>query len=128
MDLARIGLGIGDKLRNRLRRHRRIDDQNLAAACNHRNWSETLDRIVADVLVERRADGHSRGGGEQRVAIGGGGRAALNPALPPAPPGRLSIMTGRTSDEDSRWPMRRATLSVVPPGASPTIILIGRVG
>jgi hypothetical protein len=60
-------------------------------------------------------------------ATAGARTTASVPMLVP-PPGRFSMTNGWPSRSDSHCPIRRATMSVAPPGASGTITRTGRVG
>jgi len=77
VDLARIGLGIGDELGNGFDRKRRIDH------CDQRNAHETCDRhdvadeIEIELVVIGRIDGVGGGGQQQRVAVRRGTRDRL---------------------------------------------------
>jgi putative ABC transport system substrate-binding protein len=55
------------------------------------------------------------------------GLAGLGPILVPAPD-LFSMITGWPSRSDNHWPNKRATMSVVPPGANGTIRCTGRDG
>ncbi len=69
VDLARIGLGIGDEFRNRFRRHRKIDvhDQRNGGDARHRRG--VADEVEIQMLIKRGIDRVRRHGQQQRVAI-----------------------------------------------------------
>jgi len=69
IDLARIGLGIGDELRNRLGRKRRIDLQGQGDSSDVRHRGGVEGKIESKVVVERRVDGVGRHGKQQCVAV-----------------------------------------------------------
>jgi hypothetical protein len=68
--LARIGLGVGDELAQRLRRHARMHREHRPRAGHQRDRREILDRIVPIALLEERQHRRFRGGDHQRVAVG----------------------------------------------------------
>ena len=75
---ARIGLGVGDELGERLRRNRRVDDQRERHAGDQRDRREILHGIVGQLLVERLVDRkRGRGRHQERVAVGLGSRDLL---------------------------------------------------
>ena len=71
IDLAGIGLGIGDQFGDGFGRKRRIHHQRIRRVADQADRRKILARIVADVLVERRPDRERAGVAEhQRVAVG----------------------------------------------------------
>src|SRR5262249_61516141 len=58
----------------------------------------------------------------------GGGRKPASVAMLVAAPGLFSTMNGWPSRSDSHCPIKRAAMSVGPPGANPTRICTGREG
>ena len=64
-ELARIGLGIGDQLRDRVWRKIRRHDKDRSAVGNLGDRREALDRIVAGILHKRRHDAERRAGSDQ---------------------------------------------------------------
>jgi hypothetical protein len=56
IDFARIGLGVGNELRDRLGRHRWIDHHDKSATSNAPDRCDVTDEIVIEVRVERRVD------------------------------------------------------------------------
>ena len=68
-ELARIGLGIGDELGNRLGRNRRIYHHDKGAADEARDRRDVADEIEIEFVVERRIDRVRRTDQEERVAV-----------------------------------------------------------
>ena len=56
VDLARIGLGVGDEFGKRLCRYRGIDRDNIGAAANAGDRRDIFDEIEVEVFVERCVD------------------------------------------------------------------------
>ena len=69
VDLARIGFGVGNEFRDRLRRHPRIDHHHRRNGDDARDGFDVLDEIELERLVERRIDGVGLRDPEQRVAV-----------------------------------------------------------
>jgi hypothetical protein len=69
VDLARIGLGIGNEFRNRAGRHRRIHHHHRGNAKNAGNRLDVVDKVEVERVVKRRIDGVCLGDPEQRVAV-----------------------------------------------------------
>jgi len=69
VDLAGVGLGIGDEFGGRPRRHRGVDFQDHGHAQEARNRRDVVDKIVAELLEQRRVDRIDRIDEEQRVAV-----------------------------------------------------------
>jgi hypothetical protein len=69
LDLARIGLGVGDEVGERLGRERRIDRHHDGGTTNARDRRDVADDIETRIRVERRVDGIRRGNHEERVAV-----------------------------------------------------------
>src|SRR5687767_4623019 len=63
-----------------------------------------------------------------RVWPSGAARPSISCAMLPPAPGRLSTVTGWPSASERRLAMMRDVVSVPPPGAKPTSMVIGRVG
>ena len=73
IDLARIGLGIGDELGHRMRRHPWIDDKNARAGADECDRFEAFQRVIAGIgMQQRRDDQPARGREQKRIAVGGG--------------------------------------------------------
>ena len=69
VDLAGVGLGIGDELGSRPRRHRRVDLQDHGHAEEAGDRCDVIDEIVAELLEQRRIDRVDRIDEEQGVAV-----------------------------------------------------------
>src|SRR6516164_414744 len=126
IELARVGLGIGDEFGNRLRRNRWIYHHHNGHVNHARDRRDIEGEIVLERFVERRVDGIRRREVEQRVAgrhvghgfgcdVAGGARAA-------------STRNCWPSFSDRDWATRRATMSDALPAAWPTMIFTGRDG
>ncbi len=70
-DLARVGLRVGDQLRNGLGRQRRIGQHDLRLPNRARNRRDVAKKHETELVVERRVDGARRADHEERVAVGG---------------------------------------------------------
>ena len=70
VDLARIGLGIGDELGNGLGGHRRIHHHHGGDADDAGDRRDVADEIEIEIVVERGVDRVGLVDPEQRVAIG----------------------------------------------------------
>jgi hypothetical protein len=70
IDLARIGLAVGDKLRNCRGRNRRIHYHDLGRSDDARNRCNVPNEIIIEFFVERGIDRGRRADLEKRVAIG----------------------------------------------------------
>src|SRR5262245_15610328 len=119
-DLARIGLGIGDELGDRLGWNRWIDHHDFGHPDDARDRRDVAQEIEIEVAVKRRVkwrSPRSQEGAYTRLTPHG--RPASVPMLPP-PPGRFSMT--------NCCPIRRATMSFPPPGAAATIMRTGRAG
>ena len=69
VDLARIGFGISDELRNRFGRNRWIDHHDSGARGNARDRRDVADEIEIEFVVERRVDRVRRTGQEKRITV-----------------------------------------------------------
>ncbi len=70
IELAPVGLGVSEKLRERLRRERRQRHQDLKALRNLGDRREVVDGMVACVGRHRRKDGEYAGiAGEQHITV-----------------------------------------------------------
>jgi hypothetical protein len=68
-DLARIGLGVGRELGNRLGRHRGIDHHHEGEADEASDRRDVAQEHEIELVVERRVDRVRRAGDEERVAV-----------------------------------------------------------
>src|SRR5262245_4082868 len=68
-ELARISLGVGDELRNRLGRNRWVHDHDDAASGEGRDRRDVADKIEIEFLIERCVDRIVTPDHEQRVAV-----------------------------------------------------------
>ena len=71
IDLARIGLGVGNKLGNRLGRKRWIYHHDGGLAANARDRRDVANEIEIELVVERRVDRVRRIGQQERIAVRG---------------------------------------------------------
>ena len=69
VDLARIGLGVGDELGNGLGRNRWIDHHDNGNAADARDRRDVADEIEIELVVERRVDRVRRSDQEERIAV-----------------------------------------------------------
>ena len=100
VDLAGIGLGIGDELGNRLGRKRWIHHHDVRRAHDACDRRDVADEIEIELVVERRVDRVRRTDQEKRIAVRGARTTASVAILPPAP-GRFSMMNGWPSRSDN---------------------------
>ena len=127
-DLARIGLGIGDELAQRLGRKRRIDHHDMGQPHDARDRGDVADEIEVELVVERRRVGGGwRVEKQEGVAVGrrahdrfGGqvaarARPVLDEERLPEPfrqrlreqaPRDVDPAAGRESDDDADRPCR----------------------
>ena len=70
VDLAGIGLGIGDELGDRARRHRGMHQQRVRHARQPRDRREVAREVEVEPLVERAVDGVGGGADQDGVAVG----------------------------------------------------------
>ena len=70
VELARIGLSVGDELRNRLRRNRWMHKHDLGLTSDACDRGDVADEIEVEPFVERRVDRVVRGNHEERIAVG----------------------------------------------------------
>jgi hypothetical protein len=118
IDLARIGLGISDKLRNGLSRNRWIYLHHVRKSDDAGHRRNVAKEIVVELAVQGRVDGIRWRNEQDRVAIWGRADHRLSGILLPAP-GRLSTMNDWPSRSESHWPVSRAAMSAEPPGVYP---------
>jgi hypothetical protein len=71
VDSARIGLGVGDKLRNRFGWNRWVDLHHIRGADDARDRHDVADEIEIKFVVERRADCIIQPNQEERIPIWG---------------------------------------------------------
>ena len=69
VELSRPRFGVIDELRHRLRRQRRMHDENQAARAHLGHGRDVLERIVAELHVQSRRQRDRVRGIEQRVAV-----------------------------------------------------------
>src|SRR5262245_53787784 len=69
IDLARISLGVGNKLGNRLGRKRWIHQHDGSLAANACDWRNVAYEIEIELVVERRVDRVRRIGQQKRIAV-----------------------------------------------------------
>ena len=70
VDLARIGLGVGDEFLQRVHRHRARHDQYVGSAAEHCDGREILDGVVAEIAFHGRIRGvRCHVADHQRVAV-----------------------------------------------------------
>ena len=71
IDLARIGLGVGNKLGNRIDRYCWIDLHDKGPAANACNRHSVSDEIEIELIVKRDGDRVCRNDQKERIAVGG---------------------------------------------------------
>ena len=71
VDLARIGLGVGDQLGDIFGRYRWMHHHDEAVAADACNWRDIANKIETELLVECRVDGTRRSDQEERIAVRG---------------------------------------------------------
>src|SRR5262245_19806379 len=96
VDLAGIGLGIGDELSNCVSGDGWIQYQNLRLMTETRDWCYVADEIEIEFFVERRVDGIRCSDEKECVAIGG--RTGDNFG------GDIGASSGPVLDDD--WPAK----------------------
>ena len=72
-----------DELPQRLGRHRRVHDQDVRNRRQPRDRRQILDRVVAEIRVQRRTDRDARGCDQDRVAVGRRLRCDPDPQIAP---------------------------------------------
>ena len=77
LDRARMGLRIGDELRNRRRRHRRVDHHDQGFAGDARDRRDVAQEVEAEIGIKRGADRVGRTDQQKRVTVGGGAHDRL---------------------------------------------------
>src|SRR5262249_28326597 len=126
-DLARIGLGVGDQLRNGFGHDRRIGQHDLRLPDQARNRRDVAQKHEIKLVVERRVD-RVEGPTMSSVWPGGGARRTVSVAIWVPAPGGFWMTRGWRSRSCSHCPIKRAPMSVEPPAAKPTTMRTGRVG
>ena len=118
IELAGIGFGIGDELRNGHDRKRRIYHQHMGHAHDAGDRLDVADEIEGKLLIERVIDRVGGNDLEQRIAVRWGLNDRLGSEIATAP-GRFSTMNGWPSrsgsqvahqpsqDVGGRWPRQR---------------------
>jgi hypothetical protein len=71
IELARIGFGIGNEIRDRLGRNRWIDDHDERLATDAGDRRNIAHEVVIELWVERGIDGVGRTDQQERVSVGG---------------------------------------------------------
>jgi len=71
IDFAGIGFGVGDEVGNCLGRNRWVQHQDVGVANDASDRRDIADKIVIELVVERRVDRVRRADQEQRIAVGG---------------------------------------------------------
>jgi hypothetical protein len=69
VDLARIGLGVGNELRDRRCGNRRIDLQHQRSTNDAGDRRYVADEIETEIFIKRHVDGVRKRGQQQRVAV-----------------------------------------------------------
>src|SRR5262249_20961399 len=72
INLAGIGLSIGDELGNGFDWKRRVHQQNIGCAKDPRDRRNVADEIEIEVVVQRRTNHIAGGNQKERISIGGG--------------------------------------------------------
>ena len=122
--LARIGLDVGDQLLRRVRRHRRMHDQDVRRGGDEDDRHEILGRVVGQLGSQMRQDRlRAVEAHVERIAVGRGFRGRVGADQAAAAGAVLDHHRLALLAELGR--KRRATMSATPPGASDTMILIG---
>ncbi len=127
VDFARIGLGIGDELGDRLGRNRWMHQDDHRDADDAGDRGDVADEVEIELVVERRIDRIGDGGEKQRVSVrlrihdGLGAEVAagsrpifddeilaepLGQPLPDQARGDVDPAAGRKADDDVHRPCR----------------------
>src|SRR5262245_57426282 len=69
VDLAGIGLGVGDELRDRLGWTRSIEHHDIKGAANARHWRYRAKEIEIELFVERLVHRVRQGDKQERVSV-----------------------------------------------------------
>ena len=128
VELLRIGLGVGDQLRDRFRGHRRMhhDEEGIVAEVGDGVKSATTSYGGSLRICGTTPEG-TVGAEQERVAVGG---RALH-----LDGGERAVGAGLVDDDDgwpiacdSSWPAMRASASLAEPGPNGRMNLMGFVG
>ena len=128
VQLAGIGLGVGDHVLDRLERRLHRDREHLLRGGHQHDRLEARDRIERGGRRQRDVD--RRASARRSAACSRRGAACAAAAAPmlPLPPGRFSTMTC-WPHISLRWSaMKRPSTSIAPDGENAMTILTGRVG
>jgi hypothetical protein len=100
VDLAGIGLGVGDELRDRLSWNGWIDHHDIRAAANARDRRNVADEIEIELFAKRRVYRARQANKQERIAVRRCPHDGFGADLPPAPV-RFSMTNGCPSRSDS---------------------------
>ncbi len=128
VDLARVGLDVGDEFGHRFHGHLLVHDQHVGRGRHQRHRIEVALEVVGQALVEARRDRMGDGGQQQGVAIRPGAFDTM--AAPWCRPRRGGCPSSPAGSAlpPSFWPTVRPTMSVVPPAAKGTTRVMGLAG
>src|SRR5262245_18347947 len=127
VDLAWIGLRVGDEFGNDLGRNRWMHKNDHRDATDARDGRGIADEVEIELLVERRVYGVWEGGPKEASPFRGR-LAARSWADVPAGPRRIPNHKDCPSRSESHWPINRAVISTPPPAANAATIRTGREG
>src|SRR5215831_10371717 len=123
IDLARIGLGIIDELRNRLGWNRGMNHHDVDRAQQACDRVNITNEIEIKLGIERRVNRVRRRDEKECVAVGGRPYDRLRAEIAAA---TRSVLDHEWLAKALRQPL--ADMSAGPPGAKPTMMRTGRVG
>src|SRR5262249_26198957 len=112
IDLARIGLGMGDEFRNRVGRNRWMYLHDAWCTGDARDWCDIADEIEFELLVERRVDRVRRAEKEERVTICGRTHDRFGSDIAA---GARPVVDGKWSAKPFRQPLTYQTCEYVRP-------------
>ena len=124
----RIGLYVGDELRDRGRRDPGIDNQHEGEISDPRHSRELAHRVVVNALEQIGLAEWVLTVVMNTVYPSGAARATAPAAIAPFAPGLKSMTTGCLSALLSSSPTMRAVESIPLPAANGTTSVIGRLG
>src|SRR5712691_909363 len=127
IELAGIGLGVGDEFGDRLGRKRWMHLHAVILVADARDRRDVADKIVFELFIQRRVDRVWRPAWSSVYPSADASTTASVAMLPPAP-GRFSMMNCWPKRSDSHCAIRRAAMSGAPPAANPTKMRTGRAG